>query len=251
MQIELKEHWTTKAAPSDAFDAAHTVAVNAFGFYCVPEIYKTREVCRILTAGDANEPRTVSIIRRFCGTGDVVSGGAFVGDLLPAIADGLADGARLHSFEPNPVSFAAARYTLALNALQNVALHNVAVGKESAVFPLQINHSNGSALGGMSKIVPTRLKGRTTDVPVMPLDDLVDPSRMVSVLQLDVEGFEWPALLGARRIIEQNRPTIIVEALDETPNAVTEAVLSQAFPDLGYRCVGQMERNRFFRSLAP
>ena len=85
----------------------------------------------------------------------------------------------------------------------------------------------------------------------MPLDDLVDPSRMVSVLQLDVEGFEWPALLGARRIIEQNRPTIIVEALDETPNAVTEAVLSQAFPDLGYRCVGQMERNRFFRSLAP
>ena len=129
MRIELKEHWTTKAAPSDAFDAAHTVAVNAFGFYCVPEIYKTREVCRILTAGDANEPRTVSIIRRFCGTGDVVSGGAFVGDLLPAIADGLADGARLHSFEPNPVSFAAARYTLALNALQNVALHKRGCGQ--------------------------------------------------------------------------------------------------------------------------
>lgn len=221
-------------------------AVNEYGFYRIPWGLRKREVSRVLLSGGVNEPCTLQMIRRLAGQGDVISGGAFIGDFLPPIGEALAEDAILHSFEPNPEAFAAAQSVIALNKLSKVRLHPVAVGARQDVLPLQISRPGGARLGGMSRIVDRPIEGTTLDVPVKRLDDLVPADRAVSVLQLDIEGYEWPAILGAQRIIHDSAPVIIVETLKTSEVQVSDELLADTFPDLGYTLMGEMERNTFF-----
>ena len=189
-------------------------AVNEYGFYCVPAEYKNREVPKILFAGGVYEPSTIKLLRRLTKRlgGDIVSGGAFVGDFFPAISECLTAKQRLVSFEPNPTSFAACSYTAKLNGVTNLDLHPVAVGKEDATLPLQIQRSGGSAMGARAKIADAHIEGETIEVDVKTLDELLKDSKKVSVLQLDIEDHEEAALLGATKTIKRDTPVVILEA---------------------------------------
>lgn len=230
----------------DALSFAAVSAINLYGHYCIPEEFQDREVSRLLLGSEVNEPGTLRFIRTVAGTGDVISGGAFVGDMLPAISSFLSAGALLHSFEPNPKSFAACEVTLALNSLTNVRLHPVAVAEAPGTLPLLIAGSDGAPLGGMSTLVQKSSGGETVDVKVTTLDAMVDPTRHVSVLHLDVEDFEWAAVQGARRIITENAPVLILEATRPWKQRELERRLQSAFPDLGYSLFAVVERNCFF-----
>ena len=93
-------------------DFKHRTFVNEYGFYCVPDEYAKREIPTILAKGKVYEPNTLKLMRRHIGDGDIVTGGAFIGDFFPALSSALRPGARLISFEPNPLSFAAAQATI-------------------------------------------------------------------------------------------------------------------------------------------
>ena len=57
-------------------DFPYSLACNAYGFYCVPDAYRNREVPMILARGGIYEPDTLRLIRRMAKGGDVVAGGA-------------------------------------------------------------------------------------------------------------------------------------------------------------------------------
>ena len=82
--------------------------------------------------------------------------------------------------------------------------------------------------------------------PIHTLDTLVPAGRRVSILHLDVEGHERPALLGARRIVEHCAPMIVLEAGRPWQRQMYADFLAEQFPDKGYRLCGAMERNAFF-----
>lgn len=220
-------------------------AVNKYGFYCIPEQYKKREVCQVLLRGDVYEPNTITLLQRFAAEGDIVSGGCFIGDFLPALSQ--AAGSRhIHSFEPNPESFEAAKSAIDLNGLKNVKLHPVAVGETTDTLNLKVNFAKGDAMGAMAKIVDQATEGQTIEVAVTPLDDLVPKSRKVSVLHLDIEGHEWPAVLGAQKLIAKHAPLIVLEAGKDWKQRDYQDKLKDAFPDMKYTFAGAMERNAFF-----
>ncbi|WGW04550.1 FkbM family methyltransferase [Tropicibacter oceani] len=229
-------------------DFKHRTFVNEYGFYCVPDEYAKREIPKILAHGGVYEPNTLKLMRRRVGDGDIVTGGAFIGDFFPALGSALAPGARLISFEPNPLSFAAAQATIALNGLTNVDLAPVAVGEAPAKLHLQLARQGGSATAARAKIVENAGDGETIEVDVVPLDTLVDKGRKVSVLHLDVEGHEKAALLGAQRIIQDCRPMIVLEADRKWMRNMYLDFLNEHFGDLGYRYCGGMERNAFYLS---
>jgi hypothetical protein len=75
-------------------------------------------------------------------------------------------------------------------------------------------------LGGASSIItdsscpePPQCASRIT---VVAIDDMIDPGRPLAIIQLDIEGYENEALLGARRTIERNLPVIILETQPHT-----------------------------------
>ncbi|WP_425097819.1 FkbM family methyltransferase [Tropicibacter sp. S64] len=230
-------------------DFEYRVCVNEFGFYCVPKAYEKRKLPKVLARGEVYEPNTLRLMQRRTGLGDIVTGGAFIGDFLPALSPFVAAGSRIVSFEPNPLSFAAAERTVALNNLPNVSLFPVAVGETPGQLPLQLSRKGGSATAARAKIVEKETD-ETVMVEVVTLDSLVEPHRRVSILHLDVEGFEKSALLGARRIISDNAPMIVLEAERPWQQAMYAEFLGEHFPDLGYGFCGGMERNGFYLAQA-
>lgn len=234
--------------PTEAPDFDHFIAANEYGFYCVPRHFRNRQVPKLLRDGLVYEPATLLFMQRHLGTGDVVTGGAFVGDFFPALARALAPGARIHSFEPAPDSLAAARYTLALNRLTCVDLHAVAVGAAEATLPLQVaRRQNALAAGARLTDVSS---ADTIDVPVRTIDSLVPDDRKVTILHLDIEGAELPALEGATGLITRDAPIVIVEAANAGPRTRIAEFLTASFPTHGYCATSVIENNCVFLPLA-
>ncbi|MEP1535215.1 MAG: FkbM family methyltransferase [Paracoccaceae bacterium] len=232
-------------------DFEFAISSNEYGFYCVPSKYARREAPKMLSKGEVYEAATVALIRRIIERGgDVVSGGAFIGDFFPGLSDALTDDAEIHSFEPNPYTRAATQYTIALNDLDRVNLHPCAVGAEPGNVSLQVENAHGVAMAGTSKIVDGDSPGATVSVDIARLDDLVAKERSVSLIHLDVEGYEVPALTGAGRILETNAPYLVLEAGKQWMRRQIESHLNKAHPELGYAFCGMVNRNAVYRALA-
>jgi len=67
---------------------------------------------------------------------------------------------------------------------------------------------------GFSSLAARISRGRTQaiTVPARRLDDMIPADVPLHFLKIDVEGFEYPALRGAERILRDCRPTILFEA---------------------------------------
>ncbi len=244
-QFQLTQGRVTKLGKTPDFD--HFIAKNKYGSYCVPQAFAAREVPRLLAEGKVYEPRTISQLRHFMGSGDIVTGGAFVGDFLPALSEALHPRAQIHSFEPAPITHAAAAYTLHLNGLSNVNLHNVAVGDAPDTLPLQVARGTGGPeLAAAARIVPGETGDHVINVPVVRLDDLIPEDRIVSILHLDIEGFELRALMGAERLIRRNAPVIVLEAAKRRVQKLYKRTLRQHFPHLRYHITEVVENNAIF-----
>ena len=146
-----------------------------------------------------------------CGEGTVVHAGAFFGDFLPALSKHCK---KVRAFEPNTLNFQAAQETCRMNDLQNVILKHAALGHHFNSVMLEIETADGKKLGGGSKIVTETDKANEL-VPQTTIDKEVDEHEHVSIIQLDVEGYELLALRGARKTILRCRPIVILELLQD------------------------------------
>jgi FkbM family methyltransferase len=220
-------------------DGLETSACNQYGIYALRQDILHRPVARYIAEGRVYEPDTIAFIRNRCGTGDVVHAGTFFGDFLPGIAAALTPGALLWAFEPNPSNFALAERTAALNRLQNVRLHNAALSDAEGRLTLVVRNPAGGSVGGGSYVADdaAALAGQTVEVPSRRIDDMVPADRPVSIVQLDVEGHEKPALQGARGLVERWRPILILERFEDRD------FLDRLFPALGYRPAGRLHGN--------
>ena len=87
----------------------------------------------------------------------------------------------------------------------------------------------GRALGGMPRITDMQATaGDYEDVTIVRLDDVLPEGSDVGVLQVDVEGFEEPALKGAINTIARCRPILILET-------VPAAFMESRVNPLGYQ----------------
>ena len=225
-------------------DFEYEIVANEYGFYCMPKAFFGRKLPQILANGGVYEPATLKLMARILRRGgDVVTGGAFVGDFLPALSSALVPGALTHTFEPNPIARDAARLTCWLNELDNVVMHDCAVGDDAGQLQLQVAKPDGTPMAARAKIVEKTGAGETINVDVKKLDVLVDAKRPVAIVHLDVEGHEWPSLVGAQDIIAANFPCIIIEAEKGWKSRKIEAGLTELFPEAGYCRAGSIERN--------
>lgn len=217
-------------------------AANRYGLYALSGDILHRPAAKKVAEGDVYEPDTIEFIRNRCGTGDVVHAGTFFGDFLPGLSAGLAPGALLWAFEPNPESHALAAATVALNRLPNVRLANAALTEAAARLPMRVRTADGTTLGGASRLVrgTAANAAETVEVAGVPVDEAVPADRAVAILQLDVEGHEKPALRGARATIARCRPLLILEYFED------HDFVARIAPGLGYRPVGRLHSNTVF-----
>jgi FkbM family methyltransferase len=223
-----------------------TISYNHYGAYCVPLDAQHRPAAKLVLRNEVYEPDTIEFMRRNCGAGDVIHAGAFFGDFLPAICRACAPGAKVWAFEPNEQSYRCAQVTAVLNDLKNLRLNNAGLGAAAGNSYLRVADQNGAPLGGGSRV---STQGAETSgsqpIEIVRIDDAIPAERDITILQLDVEGYEEQALTGGLETIRRNLPVLILEDLPSSglleSDWFREHILS-----LGYRSSGSLHRNKVF-----
>jgi FkbM family methyltransferase len=159
------------------------------------------------------EPQTTKLLTTLAtGAANVIVGGAYIGDQVALIARGNPNAkppAMVHAFEPMQHAFTRLRRHVAINDLQNVVCHRLALWSQSSV-PLRL----AGHLALASSIVADdkqSVAGETCES--VAIDDYVRGRKLgrVELIMLDTEGGEEHALRGAGKLIARDEPNIVFE----------------------------------------
>jgi FkbM family methyltransferase len=138
----------------------------------------------------------------------------------------------IYAIEPQP-----SNYQRLQTHIEKNGFHNVICPLETAVSDDCGSAELSDQLGntGHSQVVQS---GGAFQVPVITLDRLCEQNKIqrIDAILLDVEGYEYRALIGARQILAEFKPTIVVELWEPvlrshgtSPNDVV-----QLLRELGY-----------------
>jgi FkbM family methyltransferase len=118
-----------------------------------------------------------------------------------------ADGIQVYAFEPHPRLAEAIRGAIALNDFHNVTLTEAAVAESSGRLPFT---QRGNSFVGS---VALGEAAAGLDVRALTLDEAVYEQGFAppDVLKIDVEGYEYPVLAGARRVLAAHQPAVVFE----------------------------------------
>lgn len=199
--------------------------------------------------GYSMEWRLWIIATAFCGEGDtVVEIGAQVGTETIGYSDLVGASGRVIAFEPSPANQEALSVALASAWYPNVTIHPYALGEHPgralfAVPPPDASTGIGHILGpeetrtGVITYYGNPLDAPVIDVEVRTLDSFLEHLDHVAFLVCDAEGSELPILRGARRLIERDRPALVLEAssFHQDRAGTSLAALHEELISVGYR----------------
>lgn len=113
----------------------------------------------------------------------------------------------IHAFEPSPDIHSRLKRNISENKTTRIYLHQLALS--NTVGELYFNDKSADANIGTSQIslTPTELKVKVSTVDTL----FAKEPKRVSLIKIDVEGFEPGVLEGAREVLTKDTPAIILE----------------------------------------
>ncbi|MDB5803038.1 MAG: FkbM family methyltransferase [Betaproteobacteria bacterium] len=145
--------------------------------------------------------------------------GANIGVFTLLFARAAGAGGLVHAFEPQRVMFHMLAGSMALNSIDNVHCHHLAVGAAPGTARLpRLNYRTDAGFGSVelnrehqSDAAQQAVDGRFDEVPMTSIDALALPR--VDLMKIDVEGMEADVLAGAMQTIRAHHPLIYLEHL--------------------------------------
>jgi FkbM family methyltransferase len=135
--------------------------------------------------------------------------GAYIGTHTLAFSEFVGPKGRVHSFEPQPKAFFALEQCIAENGLENVSLHQLAVGERNAALKASNTINTEHNAGSFSLMDAAEAEENETAITIRTIDSLnLDACDFIKA---DVEGMEISVLSGARQTILKFRPLIACE----------------------------------------
>ncbi len=196
--------------------------------HLLPRYALHRDAVRAFLSGQLYEPHTHRLVTAFLRQhgGSMLHAGSFFGDMLPAFSR--ACEGMLHAFEPVLESYVLARTCVELNRLDNVLLFHAALAHQRGVASIATQDARGLHMGGSCTLLPAgtaRQRVSCLTIDSLAIEDL-------SLLHLDVEGAQLPALQGAARTLESQQPAVLVED--------TRRLCAGFLEEKGYACLGSI-----------
>ncbi len=149
--------------------------------------------------------------------------GAHVGFFSMIASRLVGDSGRVFSFEPSARTYALLARHLEMNRIDNVEACEAAVGEHTGVARFEPGGEVGT-----DRVV----EAGGQEVDMISLDDFVFAQGKTppSVMKIDVEGHEVQVLQGARRLLREFHPELIIEIHSEEAGAS----IKQMLEDEGY-----------------
>jgi len=189
-----------------------SIAYNELGAYCIPDSSNHEGAGEIVSRGVVYEGCTHKFIRDNCGSGDIVHAGTFFGDMIPSFSQ-VCKGT-VWAFEPVRENYRCAKITMMLNGgCSNVRMTNSGLGSREDAVLIQTGRTSGKGLGGCARIMEIKEGCAHEMIRITTIDKVVPKDQNVSIMQLDVEGFEMEALQGGIETINASKPYLVLEAV--------------------------------------
>jgi FkbM family methyltransferase len=150
----------------------------------------------------------------------LVDCGAYDGDTLRAVADRKLAVEAVAAFEPDPANFSLLAQTARelLPGAATVCLFPCGVDASTR----QVHFASGQ---GSSSCVS---ESGETVIQCVSLDDAL-PAFAPNLIKMDIEGAEFDALLGARRLIEQHRPGLAISVYHRAEHLLSIPLLAASW----------------------
>ncbi len=155
---------------------------------------------------------------------DMMDLGGNMGTTALLMEEVLSPGCQVHVFEP--IYHELLRQTLDANGIarDRVVLYEVGVGNANTSVQVDIDpwdsvKNFGATLLQSVTGAAMAASAGASSIPIVKLDDFLKPKRRVSVVKIDVEGMEEQVLEGMSRLIEKDRPVILMEVWSHKKDA--------------------------------
>jgi len=182
--------------------------------------------CSVLKSFNIEAEPDLLIVKEILTKGDfVIDIGANIGIYTKYLSEFVETTGKVISIEPIPITYNFLLNNIEKLKLINVETYNVAIAERKRtsqmIIPTGISgeyYSRAKLLNTNDKVTEVNL--RKVDVKLVPLDTLVDSiDRIISFIKIDVEGFELSVLKSAKKILEKNNPSLLVE-VDGDPSEI-------------------------------
>lgn len=196
---------------------------NDFGFFFVPN-HGTGIAHKIIANGEVWERETIKFVINNCQQKNIVSAGTFIGDFIIPFCKNTKG--NVICFEPEPENNHFTKLNIELNNITNVIFSGFALSNENKPGFLKclgswVGSSNkyqedllGEHLGETAWVTNDNTS-LTIPINLITLDYFLEKNSIdeeISIIQLDIEGYEMNALDGSKKTIEKYLPIIISES---------------------------------------
>jgi FkbM family methyltransferase len=203
------------------------------------------------------EPNILERIQQYVKPGAIaLDVGAYIGTHTLAMARAAGPSGRIHAFDPSAEAVTQLERNLLLNSIENVTVHQLALGAESTVGfigELDKNNAGANVACTQADIASGNLHCKSIanverGFEMVRLDDL--DIRNISFVKIDVEGHELDVLTGGEKTFARDRPVVIIEIWTDQhrPEAAeNKAKVFAVLERLGYE-VEQLDSTNYLAS---
>ncbi len=119
-------------------------------------------------------------------------------------------GCKSISIEPVKKTFDRLKINIELNKLRNVKLHNIGISDSEGEFFISNN------MGSMNRIINKVSDNNCELIQVSTLDKLLISEKNISLIKIDVEGYEKQVLVGGKEILKNPNLNVIIIELNDS-----------------------------------
>ncbi len=148
------------------------------------------------------------------------------------------------AFECDPRNITMFKTHVQMNSLiGRVTLHEIAVGEKEGSIDLFM--ASATSTGKSSVVAPATKEHSVQNVPMKPIDDVLNEKNKTILIKMDIEGYELPAIKGMLHLLKNNKCVMQVEIL---PGSEEGEETKTFLYDNGYVLSHSIDHDYYFRN---
>ena len=141
----------------------------------------------------------------------VIDIGANIGTTVLSMSKNVGKKGKVIAFEPQLLMSQCLNTNLTLNDINNVDVYNLAISNKSGWAKINDHEFSDKGRYGEAGISDDGTRVKTITLDEMKLDSC-------SLVKIDIEGHEWQAIQGAKKLLLDHKPSLYLEAKKDIPD---------------------------------
>jgi FkbM family methyltransferase len=183
-------------------------------------LFKDSVLSRLIYEGQF-ELDEIAFVKEYLKEGEIfIDIGSNIGLFSLVASNKVGSTGKVVAFEPSPVTYNRLKQNARLAKYQNIEIRNLGLSNTESTLTLNISGAGYDAWDTFSVVEAAKRAGQV-EVPVSTLDNQLQGlnKTKISIIKIDVEGWEKFVLLGAQEFLKGFAPILLVEFAGKNTDA--------------------------------